>query len=153
MKTSIVQYQLLDPRKLIPTEDVDIHRVAGLEQQILERGRWTQPVTAHRDERFVMDGHHRLAVAQRLRFKVLPVILLDYDTVRVEAWRQDETITPDMIFAMARSGAKFPCKTTRHIFEDPLPDCDIPLRDLRHPDPIQSMEALEAWARLAMLPP
>ncbi|MEF0944236.1 ParB N-terminal domain-containing protein [Rhizobium sp. BR 362] len=135
MKTSIVQYQLLDPRKLTPTEEIDGDRVAELEQEIVQSGRWTRPITVHRDDWFVMDGHHRLTIAQRLDFKLLPVVLLDYDTVRVEAWRQGETITPDMIFEMARSGRKFPSKTTRHIFEGPPPACDIPLGDLRHPAP------------------
>jgi hypothetical protein len=138
MKTSIVQYQLLDPRRLIPTEEIDSDRVVELEQEIVQSGRWTRPITIHRGDWFVMDGHHRLTIAQRLDFKLLPVVLLDYDTVRVEAWRQGETITPDMIFEMARSGRKFPCKTTRHIFEGPPPACDIPLGELRHPDPAPS---------------
>ncbi|WP_051074096.1 ParB N-terminal domain-containing protein [Rhizobium freirei] len=152
MKTGIVQYQLLDPRKLIPTEEIDNDRVIELEREIVQSGRWTRPITAHRADWFVMDGHHRLTIAQRLCFRVLPVVLLDYDTVRVEAWRPGETITPDMISAMARSGRRFPSKTTRHIFEGAPPACDIPLKDLRHPNAVQSTQALEAWAKPSMSP-
>ncbi|TCM51145.1 ParB-like nuclease family protein [Rhizobium sp. PP-F2F-G48] len=133
MDTSITIYSLVDPQFLQPTEDIDPARVSELQQEILSAGRWTQPVSIHKDERFVMDGHHRLAIAQRLGLKILPVVLLDYDRVGVTAWREGETITPDSVFAMARSGRRFPCKTTRHIFRDPLPHCDIALDDLRHP--------------------
>lgn len=133
MNTSIKTYSLVEPQFLQPTEDIDLARVSELQQEILSAGRWTRPVSVHKDERFVMDGHHRLAIAQRLGLKVLPVVLLGYDSVVVTAWREGETITPDSIFAMARSGRRFPCKTTRHIFKDPLPDCDIALDELRHP--------------------
>lgn len=106
-----------------------------MQAKILQAGRWTAPITAEKDALFVMDGHHRLTVAHRLGLAVVPVILLDYGTVRVESWRQGETITPERIFAMARSGRKFPCKTTRHIFEQSLPNCALPLESLRHPAP------------------
>ncbi|WP_337961893.1 hypothetical protein [Brucella intermedia] len=127
-----MKYRLLSLGVLIPTEEVDANRVIELENQITLSGYWRVPITVHRDALFVMDGHHRLTVAKHLGLNVLPVILLDYDSVHVEAWRAGETITPETIFAMARSGRKFPCKTTRHTFAGPIPDCAIPLSDLRH---------------------
>jgi len=133
MDTSITTYSLIDPHFLQPTEEIDPARVSELQQEILSTGRWTRPVSIHKDERFVMDGHHRLAIAKRLGLKVLPVVLLDYDSVVVTAWREGETITPDSVLAMARSGRRFPCKTTRHIFKDSLPHCDIALDELLHP--------------------
>jgi hypothetical protein len=127
-----MQVCLLSPTCLIPTEEVDPDRVAELQAQILRRGCWTVPITVEKDALFVMDGHHRLAVAHRLQLPVVPVILLDYNGVRVESWRPDQTITPACIRAMARSGRKFPCKTTRHIFDQGLPNCNLPLESLRH---------------------
>ena len=78
----------------------------------------------------MMDGHHRLAVAHLLELPLVRVVLLDYTAVRVESWRPDQTITPASIFAMARSGGKFRCKTTRHIFDQSLPNCNLPLESL-----------------------
>lgn len=99
-----MQVCLLSPTCLTATEEVDPDRVADLEAQILRAACWTVPITAEKDALFVMDGHHRLAVAHRLQLPVIPVILLDYDAVRVESWRPGQTITPACILAMARSG-------------------------------------------------
>ncbi|RWP02673.1 ParB N-terminal domain-containing protein [Mesorhizobium sp.] len=143
-----MQYCLLSPARLTPTEEVNPSRVAELQAQILQAGCWTVPITAQKDALFVMDGHHRLTVAYRLGFAAVPVILLDYGTVRVESWRAGETITPACIFAMARSGRKFPCKTTRHIFDQGLPGCNVPLESLRRVDPVDDMlaSAPRAWS-------
>jgi hypothetical protein len=130
-KVFAMKYRLLPPGDLIHTEEVDAQRVLELEDQIVQSGYWKVPITVHKDALFVMDGHHRLTVAERLRLEVLPVLLLDYDSVQVEAWRPEETITPESIFAMVRSGRKFPCKTTRHIPSSPILECAIPLSDLR----------------------
>jgi hypothetical protein len=126
---------------LTPTEEVDPDRVAELQAQILRAGYWTIPITAEKDALFVMDGHHRLAVAHRLQLPLVPVILLDYNAVRVESWRPEQTITPACILAMARSGRKFPCKTTRHIFSRSLPNCNLPLESLRYLAPTERAAA------------
>jgi diaminopimelate decarboxylase len=126
-----MQVCLLSPTCLIPTEEVDPVRVAELQAQILRAGCWEVPITVERDALCVMDGHHRLAVAEALQLPLVPVLLLDYSAVRVESWRPGETITPARILEMARSGRKFPCKTTRHIFDQGLPNCNLPLESLR----------------------
>lgn len=141
-----MEYCLLSPARLIPTEEVNHDRADALQAQILRAGRWTAPITIEKDALFVMDGHHRLTVALRLRLATVPVVLLDYDSVQVESWRPGETITPAAIFAMARSGRKFPYKTTRHIFERGLPRCDLPIELLRNPAPVPAASAPVAEA-------
>jgi len=138
---------LLSPTCLIPTEEVDPDRVAELQAQILCAGCWTVPITAEKDALCVMDGHHRLAVAHRLKLPIVPVMLLDYNAVRVESWRPGLTITPASILAMARSGRKFPCKTTRHIFDQSLPNCNLPLESLHHLAPSERAVAYGERAR------
>lgn len=132
MNMIISRYFLMNPNKLIPTEEVDEEHVLSLEKRILEQGVWTTPIYIHKDALFVMDGHHRLTVAKRLQLDLIPVMLMDYDTVEVTAWREGEIITPHRIFAMARSGGKFPIKTTRHIFKGPKPTCAVSLDDLKY---------------------
>ncbi|MFK4259886.1 ParB N-terminal domain-containing protein [Agrobacterium tumefaciens] len=123
-------YCLFDPRLLVPTEEVDVSRADDLEAKILSDGRWIEPITAHRDAHFVMDGHHRLTVAKRLNLTFLPVVFLGYEQVQVTSWRPGETVTPEEIFAMARSGHLFPFKTTRHVFNPAISACDVPLEHL-----------------------
>lgn len=125
-------YRFLSPRDLTPTEETDPSRVDAVQAQILNAGRWTVPILVEKSALFVMDGHHRLAVALRLGLEAIPSLLLDYRDVRVEAWRADETITPEQIFAMAKSGRKFPIKTTRHFYSGDFPKCEVSLDELRH---------------------
>ncbi|WP_420963899.1 ParB N-terminal domain-containing protein [Brucella sp. IR073] len=134
-----MDYCLVSPNRLIPTEEVDSERVDALQKSILQAGCWTVPIAVEKDALFVMDGHHRLAVAHRLGLAALPVILLDYNTVRVEGWRLGEVITPAIIYAMVRSGGKFPIKTTRHIFGNALPACDLPLALLHGAVPLRAV--------------
>jgi len=139
-------YRFLSPRDLTPTEETDPNRVDVVLGQILTAGRWTVPILVEKSALFVMDGHHRLAVALRLGLEAIPAMLLDYRDVRVEAWRADETITPDLIFEMAKSGRKFPIKTTRHTYSGDFPECDVSLDELRHRTVRQPVEISERRA-------
>jgi hypothetical protein len=129
-------YYLIDPRLLVPTEETDSHRLEEVEREVLKSKRWRFPIAAQKDALFIMDGHHRLEVSRRLKLEAIPVVLLDYSHVHVEAWRAAETITAEDVWAMYRSGRKFPSKTTRHIFHSPLPGCNVPLDTLRHAQPV-----------------
>lgn len=131
MRPCIDNYILVAPDELIPTEEIDAHRALELEKRIKASGRWKTPITVHRHAFFVMDGHHRLSIAKKLKLERMPVVLLDYTEVDVCAWRAGEIITPHLIIAMAKSGNKFPYKTTRHIFKKPQAACDIPLYKLQ----------------------
>lgn len=139
-------YRFLSPRDLTPTEETDSKHIDAVLGQILAAGRWTVPIMVEKSALFVMDGHHRLAVALRLGLEAIPSMLLDYRDVRVEAWRDEETITPDQIFEMAKSGGKFPIKTTRHIYSGDFPKCDVSLDELRHGAVRQPVEISERRA-------
>lgn len=123
-------YSLVDPIKLIPTEEICTSSARALKEKIIADGKWTSPIIVHESHLFVMDGHHRLEVAKQIDLKLVPVLLSNYDRIGVTAWREGESVTPESIFAMARSGRKFPYKTTRHILRSVLPCCNIPLAEL-----------------------
>lgn len=131
MRLCNYDYVFIAPERLIPTEDINEYRALKLEQHIRTCGRWRMPVFVHKHVLFIMDGHHRLSVAKKLKLERLPVLLLDYDKVDVFPWRKGEIITPRLIIKMAQSGHRFPYKTTRHILKTPLPVCDIPLQELQ----------------------
>jgi hypothetical protein len=139
-----MKLRLLSPHKLIATEETDPRRVDEIHDLISTAGCWTVPIMVEKEAFFVMDGHHRLEAAFRLGLAAVPTVLLDYRSVRVEAWRAGETITPADIYDMARSRQKFPIKTTRHIYMNGLPTCDVSVEDLR-----QWHEPLDNAGRLA----
>lgn len=125
---------LISPEPLILTEQVDDGRVSEIEAELPSERRWKFPILVHSEGGFVMVGHHRVTVARRLSLAALPAVFLDDDLVDVEAWRDGETITPEMIPATARGGGRFPSKTTRHRPKVELPPCDIPLSRLTTPE-------------------
>ncbi|MVA27497.1 ParB N-terminal domain-containing protein (plasmid) [Agrobacterium vitis] len=120
-------YHFASPESLVVTEEVDQNIVDKLRETILRQKIWTCPIAVERSRLLVLDGHHRLEVAKQLDLAIVPVVLLDYERVSVTSWRPEECIMPEDIFAMARSGRKFPIKTTRHIFAEDYPECDVPL--------------------------
>ncbi|OLP42516.1 ParB N-terminal domain-containing protein [Rhizobium oryziradicis] len=132
-----MSYKFAPTECLVATEDVDDLAVENLYKRIVQAKIWTRPIAVERNHMLVMDGHHRLEVAKRLQLSVVPVVLLDYQTVSVTSWRAEDHITPEHIFAMARSGRKFPIKTTRHIFPDTYPGCNVPLSTLIAPPETQ----------------
>lgn len=123
---------LVPLESLTPTEEVDDLAVNELEKKILHDGYWTTPLMVHREALFIMDGHHRLAVAGKLGLKQVPVMLMDYETVSVEARRPGEVITASQVISMAEGGQKFPAKTTRHhVDASSMPNLRISLSALR----------------------
>jgi hypothetical protein len=135
---------IADLSKVRPTEETLAARVEALFLEILACGYWTHPVLVDETSYAVMDGHHRLAAAERLGLRSVPAILLSYadPRVRLEAWRPDESFTPEVLRERALSGRLLPYKTTRHIIQASMPRCRVPLSDLvrgrRHGETVDS---------------
>lgn len=98
-----------------------------LADTILREQLWRVPVVLERFSLAVMDGHHRLEAARKLRLKYVPCLLLDYDSVEVDAARPGYIVNPREIIRRARASDLYPPKTTRHRFPSPLPICNISL--------------------------
>ncbi|HET7061128.1 MAG TPA: ParB N-terminal domain-containing protein [Nitrosospira sp.] len=98
-----------------------------LADTILREQLWRVPVVLERFSLAVMDGHHRLEAARKLRLKYVPCLLLDYDSVEVDATRPGYVVNPCEIIRRARASDLYPPKTTRHRFPSPLPICNISL--------------------------
>ncbi|SFI14874.1 ParB-like nuclease domain-containing protein [Collimonas sp. OK307] len=108
-----------------------------LADTILRERLWRVPVALERHSLAVMDGHHRLEAARRLKLALVPCLLLDYAQVEVSATRQGYVGTPREIVRRARSGELYPPKTTRHSFQSPPPTCSISLSFLTQAVPEQ----------------
>jgi hypothetical protein len=119
------------PIDFVPVEQIrpnECHypdHAVTLADTILREQLWRIPIALERTSLAVMDGHHRLEAARRLRLKYVPCLLLDYDSVEVDATRHGYLVNPDEIMRRARSGELYPPKTTRHRFPSPFPICNI----------------------------
>jgi hypothetical protein len=115
------------------TEHVDEDHVRMLAAGIKAAGVWTAPVPVEAGSGFVMDGNHRLAVARRLNLRCLPCIPLRYGDpgLEVRCWTTGRHYPiADLLTAIGRQEL-LPFKSTRHLFNPPLPGSEIPLALLR----------------------
>ncbi|KWO53758.1 hypothetical protein WM28_08025 [Burkholderia ubonensis] len=122
--------ELIQIERILPNEEHDETRLLEVLDSITRSGRWTAPIVLERESLAVMDGHHRLAAARCLSLPLVPCVLLDYAQVGVETRRPDFSVDGDQIVARSRARVLYPPKTTRHIFPQPLPVCNIDIATL-----------------------
>ena len=112
-----------------PSEEVDVDHVRQLAEQVRMSGHWLAPLPVEAASGLVMDGNHRLQVARLLGLRRLPCIPLRYDDRRlcVQCWKTGRPFSLDELQAIVTVSALLPYKTTRHAFDPPLPETEIPL--------------------------
>jgi hypothetical protein len=112
-----------------PSEEVDAGHVRRLAQEVLRSGHWLAPLPVEADSGLVMDGNHRLHVARLLGLRRLPCVPLRYDDQRlhVRCWKTGRPFSLDELREIVAVPAVLPYKTTRHSFDPPLPETEIPL--------------------------
>ena len=99
-------------------------------------GGFTKPVLVDSVTGSLLDGHHRLSVAQELGLSKIPAICLDYlssEDITLELWPNTdlESITKSMVIQMCESGDLFPPKTTKHTTVFDLPPILVSLDELK----------------------
>ena len=99
-------------------------------------GGFTKPVLVDSVTGSLLDGHHRLSVAQELGLSKIPAICLDYlssEDITLELWPNTDfdSITESMVIQMCESGDLFPPKTTKHTTIFDLPPILVSLDDLK----------------------
>ena len=99
-------------------------------------GGFTKPVLVDSVTGSLLDGHHRLSVAQELGLSKLPAICLDYlssEDITLELWPNTDfdSITKSMVIQMCESGDLFPPKTTKHTTIFDLPPILVSLNELK----------------------
>lgn len=123
---------LIDPNDLRLHEDIDPIQVQRVLEQMRESGQFETPLLVDRQTLVVLDGHHRLWASKDLGCKRIPCYCVDYltdDSIQLQTWRGDATLTKEEVIEMGLSDDMYPQKTTRHIYT--LPSWDpIPLEDL-----------------------
>ena len=99
-------------------------------------GGFTKPVLVDSVTGSLLDGHHRLSVAQELGLSKIPAICLDYlssEDITLELWPNTDfdSITKSMVIQMCESGDLFPPKTTKHTTIFDLPPILVSLDNLK----------------------
>jgi hypothetical protein len=112
-----------------PSEEVDVEHVRRLAEEVRQSGTWLAPLPVEAGSGLVMDGNHRLQVARLLGLQRLPCVLLRYGDrrLRVRCWKTGRPFGLDELVEFAALPTVLPYKTTRHSFDPPLPETEIPL--------------------------
>lgn len=73
-------------------------------------------ITVDNNTRIVLDGHHRLNALKKLGCKMIPAILVDYNSseIQVLSWN-GKGIDKNMVITAGLTTKKFPPKTSKHI--------------------------------------
>ena len=128
-----------NPRlELVPLESLRIHEqvieehVKELMEDIVSRGVLIKPILVDAKTLIILDGHHRVEALRRLGKRLIPAILVDYDSdcVTVSSWRDNWVVTKDLVRKAGLSGKPLPPKTSRHRVCFEIPDVNIPISEL-----------------------
>ena len=121
---------------LKPHEQIKLKARDKLLDMTKRWGGFTKPVLVDSVTGSLLDGHHRLSVAQELGLSKIPAICLDYlssEDITLELWPNTDfdSITKSMVIQMCESVDLFPPKTTKHTTIFDLPPILVSLDDLK----------------------
>ena len=91
-KKNITDFELIEIKNIFPIEHYIVERKDILKKKILQEKFWTKPIIIDKNNNLLMDGHHRFQVAKELRFKKLPAVKIDYNTIEIWSLRNDKRL-------------------------------------------------------------
>lgn len=103
---------------LKPHEEIVDSAFRILVSEVTRDGGIHTPILIDRVTGTILDGHHRVRVAQYLGLTTIPAILVDYMNDRriaVESWRDGEVVCKHDVVRAAATGKLMPPKTSRHL--------------------------------------
>jgi len=124
---------LLPLTALCPHERVKEGKVRDSLHIHVRWGKMRRRIVVEHEHGVVLDGHHRLAVAQRLGLLWVPVLVVEAAKVPVVLRSTSAPIDPAMVVEAALSGMLMAPRSTMHDLSMLNVECDVPLDCLRHP--------------------
>ncbi|MEM1712449.1 MAG: ParB N-terminal domain-containing protein [Acidilobaceae archaeon] len=108
-------------------------RLIEIIEWIVRDGAIHYPILVDKDTLIILDGHHRVEALRRLGYKLVPALLVDYDSdcISVSSWREGVYVTKDLVREHGLTGNLLPPKTSRHKVCFDIPRVDIQLSMLR----------------------
>lgn len=130
MNMTVKKIELIHVNSLLHIEGHSKKRVLWLADKILQEQVWTKPIVIDDEHNLVLDGQHRMEVAKKLGFKLIPAVKYNYSDVKVWSLRPNYDFDWELVVSKALSHDIYPYKTVKHEFPEPLPTCSINLKDL-----------------------
>ena len=114
-----MNFHLINPKNLNPIEDHNEERVDWLSEKILSEGYWSKPLAIAKEHNLVMDGHHRLQSALKLRLIRVPCFIFSYKEINIYSLRDDIEVSREIIVKNFLDSKIFPYKTVKHELPTP----------------------------------
>lgn len=110
MKTKIPISDLRPTEEVIPMRLLQVEKALGLDTEL-----W--PPILVNEEYFILDGHHRHAIAMKHNFFDLSAIFVSYadESVLVVDYNDGTEMDKQTLLRIYRTGVVLKAKTTRHL--------------------------------------
>ena len=127
-KVTLIRNDILKPH-----EDVDEAYLRELKEVILRDGKIIKPIVVDSSTKVILDGHHRHQVTLDLGLKLIPALLVNYSSYKVDvrSWRKNINVTKREVVRRGMEKDFYPCKTSRHILNFNIPSLNVSLEYLR----------------------
>lgn len=126
------EYEFVDVEKLKEIEDHDEKRAEELKDKIITEDVWTYPLIVEKKYFCVLDGHHRLQVAKKLKLKRVPAILVDYNDIDVWSLRKEYKINQNAVYKkVINNNEIYPYKTVKHKYPFKVSNIRVSLEELK----------------------
>jgi ParB-like chromosome segregation protein Spo0J len=101
-------------------EEIDPHRYQEILKLIQTEGKLDVPIIVDARSYVILDGHHRFRAYQELGLQLIPCVLVDYFSERIQlfARRPEIPVSKQDVIERALRRELYPAKTTRHVFLD-----------------------------------
>ncbi|MCF7835657.1 MAG: ParB N-terminal domain-containing protein [Candidatus Marinimicrobia bacterium] len=112
------QLKLVKTKSLLPHEEINPKHFPKLLTEI-KRNKFVIPIIVDKKTFVILDGHHRFNILKTLKFKFIPVYLVDYfhKNIEVAPRREEYLVTKEKVVDRALKGSLYPYKTTKHIIK------------------------------------
>lgn len=109
---------LVSIERLKAHEEVDASYCERLKKTIESDKVLKKPIVADVNTYTILDGHHRVNALKSLGCRLVPAILVDYNSpaIKVDSWRK-MSIDKETVISRAQNGERFPPKTTKHMIQ------------------------------------
>jgi len=107
--------KLVEISLLFPHEKINKKRLPKLLAKV-KKDQFVTPIVADKKTFVILDGHHRFEIMKTLKFKTVPVYLVNYGNgnIKVVPRRKKYSVTKKEIIKRGLDGNLYPHKTTRH---------------------------------------
>ena len=114
-----MNFHLINPINLNPIEGHNEQRVDWLSAKIFSEGYWSKPIAIAKEHNLVMDGHHRLQSALKLKLRRVPCFIFSYKEINIYSLREEIEVSREIIEKNFLDSKIFPYKTVKHELPNP----------------------------------